>query len=226
MTVTVKFHKNIPKHYIAIAEKQNLQRADNSYICVEVLWPSQPNGVMSSTVSLPKHTFTRQGLVLWAVNQYCAYSFARNWQLPFLDQLMGENDHRKNLMIKSPWKNVADPVGIKPTTSWSPVEHASNWATEAGKSYIKLPRVIFLISSHIISLRSICQVSWNYSKKGKDMNFCQRQIPQKLTARPELSFSFKTCYLIIRNTSVKFHENIPKDKNIIPDMKFCIFDNQ
>ena len=27
-------------------------------VCVEVLWPSQPNGVMSSAVSLPNHTFT------------------------------------------------------------------------------------------------------------------------------------------------------------------------
>ena len=29
-------------------------------VCVEVLQPSQPNGVMSSAVSLPSHTFTRQ----------------------------------------------------------------------------------------------------------------------------------------------------------------------
>ena len=29
-------------------------------LCVEVLRPSQPNGVMSSTVSLPDHTFTGQ----------------------------------------------------------------------------------------------------------------------------------------------------------------------
>ena len=29
-------------------------------ICVEVLWPSQPNGVMSSAVSSPNHTFTGQ----------------------------------------------------------------------------------------------------------------------------------------------------------------------
>ena len=28
--------------------------------CVEVLWSSQPNGVMSSAVSLPNHTFTGQ----------------------------------------------------------------------------------------------------------------------------------------------------------------------
>ena len=28
--------------------------------CVEVLWPSQPNGVMLSAVSLPNHMFTGQ----------------------------------------------------------------------------------------------------------------------------------------------------------------------
>ena len=31
-----------------------------SLFCVEVLRPSQPNGVMSSAVSLPNHTFTGQ----------------------------------------------------------------------------------------------------------------------------------------------------------------------
>ena len=29
-------------------------------VCVEVLRPSQPNGVMSSAVNLPNHTFTGQ----------------------------------------------------------------------------------------------------------------------------------------------------------------------
>ena len=29
-------------------------------VCVEILRPSQPNGVMSSVVSLPNHTFTGQ----------------------------------------------------------------------------------------------------------------------------------------------------------------------
>ena len=33
-----------------------------SIVCVEVLPPSQPNEVMSSTVSLPSHTFTVQAL--------------------------------------------------------------------------------------------------------------------------------------------------------------------
>ena len=32
----------------------------NIIVCVEVLRPSQPNGVMSSAVSLPNHTFTGQ----------------------------------------------------------------------------------------------------------------------------------------------------------------------
>ena len=30
------------------------------FVCVEVLQPSQPNGVMSSAVSLPNHMFTGQ----------------------------------------------------------------------------------------------------------------------------------------------------------------------
>ena len=30
------------------------------FVCVEVLQPSQHNGVMSSAVSLPNHTFTGQ----------------------------------------------------------------------------------------------------------------------------------------------------------------------
>ena len=33
---------------------------DHIFVCVEVLRPSQPNGVMSSAVSLPNHTFTGQ----------------------------------------------------------------------------------------------------------------------------------------------------------------------
>ena len=30
------------------------------FVCVEVLQPSEPNGVMSSAVSLPNHMFTGQ----------------------------------------------------------------------------------------------------------------------------------------------------------------------
>ena len=33
---------------------------EDLFVCVEVLRPSQPNGVMSSAVSLPNHKFTGQ----------------------------------------------------------------------------------------------------------------------------------------------------------------------
>ena len=42
---------------------QNLSESMNYFslfVCVEVLRPSQPSGVMSSAVSLPNHTFTGQ----------------------------------------------------------------------------------------------------------------------------------------------------------------------
>ena len=38
----------------------NMARVFFLFVCVEVLRPSQPNGVMSSTVSLPNHTCTGQ----------------------------------------------------------------------------------------------------------------------------------------------------------------------
>ena len=101
------------------------------FVCVEVLRFSQPNGVMSSAVSLPNHTFTGQ-----SVNQYCAHSFARNWQLPFSNQRKGENDRKKYFMINL----------LEPAISWSPVGRASNWATEAG-----------IINSGFTSLSTIFQ---------------------------------------------------------------------
>ena len=33
---------------------------ENLFVCVEVLWPSQPNGVMLSAVRLPNHILTGQ----------------------------------------------------------------------------------------------------------------------------------------------------------------------
>ena len=38
----------------------SLRNQFDLFVCVEVLWPSQPNRVMSSAVSLPNHTFTGQ----------------------------------------------------------------------------------------------------------------------------------------------------------------------
>ena len=46
-----------------------------------------------------KQHFYWTGLVLYAVNQYCAHSYVRNRQLPFLNQLKGGTACRKYLMI-------------------------------------------------------------------------------------------------------------------------------
>ena len=37
-----------------------IQGKNYFFVCDEVLWPSQPNEVMLSTISLPNHTFTGQ----------------------------------------------------------------------------------------------------------------------------------------------------------------------
>ena len=42
-------------------------------------------------------------------------------------------------MIKSLRKNVAEPAGVEPATSWSPVGLASNWGTEAGHDNMHKP---------------------------------------------------------------------------------------
>ena len=55
------------------------------------------------------------------VNQYCAHSFARNWQLPFLNQRKGENDRRKYFMINLHERMLPTLAGVEPVTSWSQV---------------------------------------------------------------------------------------------------------
>ena len=61
------------------------------------------------------------GLVLYAVNQYCAHSFVRHWQLPFLNQQKGENDRRKYFTINLHERMLLTSAGVEPATSWSPV---------------------------------------------------------------------------------------------------------
>ena len=75
----------------------------------------------------------------------CAHFFARNWQLPFLNQRMGENDSRKYFMINLHTRMLLDLAGVKPTTSWSSVRHPSDWATEASHCLL-----IFKFSDKVI----------------------------------------------------------------------------
>ena len=66
------------------------------------------------------------------VYQYCAHSFARNWQLPFLNQWKGENDHRKYFMINPHERMLPTSSGLNPRSPGLQSDGASNWATEAG----------------------------------------------------------------------------------------------
>ena len=54
------------------------------FVCVEVLWPSQSNGVMTSAVSLPYHTFT--GILCTLSGESVLCTLFRQRQLPFLNQ--------------------------------------------------------------------------------------------------------------------------------------------
>ena len=51
---------NHKRHYIKVSFISRGMDFICLFVCVEVLRPSQPNGVMSSVVSLPNHTFTGQ----------------------------------------------------------------------------------------------------------------------------------------------------------------------
>ena len=82
--------------------------------------------VMSSVVSLPKYTFPGQAQSSKHITSTCAHSFARNWQILFLTQWKGENDHRKYFRMNLRKRMLPDSVGSKLMTSWSPVGPASD----------------------------------------------------------------------------------------------------
>ena len=46
--------------FLILVEALCMCVCESVFVCDEVLQPSQPNGVMSSAVSLPNHTFTGQ----------------------------------------------------------------------------------------------------------------------------------------------------------------------
>ena len=53
-----KYHQFVKCQILVSMKKKVRQLFKNVFVCVEVLRPSQPDGVMSSEVSLPNHTFT------------------------------------------------------------------------------------------------------------------------------------------------------------------------
>ena len=78
------------------------------------------------------------------VNQYCAHSFTRNWQLAFLNQRKGEDDRIKYFLIKSPQKNVADPAGVIMDTilmEMSKMWKVTDGYTNKGRTMVNRPRL-------------------------------------------------------------------------------------
>ena len=81
------------------------------------------------------------------VNQYCAHSFTRNWQLPFLNQWKGENDRRKYFMINLQERMLPTLAGVEPAISWSPV----GWHIQLSHRGRHMYYCIFIMSMYIFS---------------------------------------------------------------------------
>ena len=104
--------------------------------CVEVLQPSQPNGVMSSAVSLPYHTFTEQ---TWSSKRLTSIVHILS---PETDNRPSGISRRERMTVENiswsistkeccwPQRGLNQrPLGLQ----W---DGASNWATEAGHSFL------------------------------------------------------------------------------------------
>ena len=126
------------------------------FVCVEILRSSQPNGVMSSVVSLPNHTFTGQ-----------AYSSKRLTSIvhilsPETDKCPSWISGRETMTVENiSWsistKECCRPrVGIESVTSWSPVGRRiqlshrgrrTRWGNKVGKhafiAWVLLQIIIF-----------------------------------------------------------------------------------
>ena len=139
---------------------------------------------MSRVVSLPTHTFTGQSTVY----QYCAHSFARNWKLPYLNQLKGENDHRKYFMINLHERMLPTRQG-QTRNLLSPVGRASNWATEAG---------LYRGTLWLLQLCPFSQFNTSFP--------CLQQIPTEINSFGILFFPPKMLNKII--SWLRFHFNL------------------
>ena len=102
-------------------------------VCVEVLWPSQPNGVISSAVSLPNHTFTGQA---WSSKRLTSIVHilspetdnCPSW-ISGMERMTVENISWSisTKECRRPRRGLnAQPPGLQS-------DGASNWATEAGR---------------------------------------------------------------------------------------------
>ena len=112
--------------------------------------PVNPMGsCRARSVYLTTHLLVR--LSPLGVNQYCAHSFARNGQLPFLNQRKGENGRRKYFMINLHERMLPTSAGVEPATSWSPVERRIQLSHRGRQIQIVL--FIFVAWGSLLSLK-------------------------------------------------------------------------
>ena len=102
------------------------------FVCVEVLRPSQPNGVMSSAVSLPNHTFTGQALSSKRLTSIVHILSPETDNCP--SWISGrERMTVENISWSISTKECCRPRrGLNSRPPGLQSDGASNWATEAG----------------------------------------------------------------------------------------------
>ena len=102
------------------------------FACVEVLRPSQPNGVMSSAVSLPNHTFTGQTQSSKRLTSIVHILSPESDNCP--SWIRGrERMTVENISWSISMKECCRPRrGLNPQPPGLQSDGVSNWATEAG----------------------------------------------------------------------------------------------
>ena len=107
------------------------------FVRVEVLRPSQPNGVMSSTVSLPNHTFTGQALSSKRLTSIVHILSPETDNCP--SWISGrERMTVENISWSISTKECCRPMrGLNPRSPGLQSDGASNWAIEAGSILLK-----------------------------------------------------------------------------------------
>ena len=113
------------------------------------------------------------------LSQYCAHSFARNWQLPFLNQRKGENDRRKYFMINLHERMLPTSAGVEPATSWSPVGR----------------RIQLSHRGRLLSILVIVSTKFYISQSPHRTTWCERPTQSRTVRRPHYGRLKRTLYL-------------------------------
>ena len=110
---TVMFHWWVCLCWGFTALSTQWGHADDLFV-LRFYGPVNPLGSCQAQSFYVTTLFSWAGLVLQVVNQYCAHSFPRNWQLSFLNEQKDENDSRKYFMINLHERMLLTWQGLNP----------------------------------------------------------------------------------------------------------------